>query len=730
MDPQGLTLASTNPSFEGKNYGFREYFIKAISGEPALYMAVGVTSKQPGYYFSHPIRENENSPIIGVAVLKLSPDFLYRPLVDNVLFEGDLMLIDKQGIVLYSNRKDRIYKSLSKLKEADLQLLVEQKRFPEGSFESMGYELAHNALLNYSAPVSVEFHDEATNRDKIISISQIEGSDFFVSIEEEPKKILASINAIASVIAGMVALCALFAMVGIYFLVAKFLKPLNQLTMAANKYSSGNFDFRTELKTGDEFENMGNVFNSMAKKLKAYYSSLESEVKKKTKQLNQKVKHLEELNSVMVGREIRMIELERHMAPGLSKKNKKEESQSTLDLPTQKDLSKLENLDDKSKAILHVLQDVAREKEKVTAEKQKIQAILESIGDGVFVVDENLNILVFNKTAETISGYSAKEAIGQKFSKILKFVLEKDGKVSDDFVLDAIETKKVQTMSEHTMLVRKDKTKVPVADSAAPIFNSDGEVLGCVVIFRDVTTEREIDRMKTEFISIAAHQLRTPLGNSRWTLEMLLDGDMGKLESKVENSIKEIQQHNVKLASLVDDLLDVSRINQGRVPDNPKKSDLFLLSKEAIKEQQAEIGRKKIKVDLKKTQQSYPKVYLDPKRFNDVIGNLLSNAIKYSRQKGLIKINFKLLKDFIEIRVSDSGIGIPLRDQKKIFSKFFRASNATNSKIDGFGLGLSVVKSYLESWGGSISFKSVEGKGVTFTIQVPLKPKKVLYLRI
>ncbi|GAI38331.1 unnamed protein product, partial [marine sediment metagenome] len=159
---------------------------------------------------------------------------------------------------------------------------------------------------------------------------------------------------------------------------------------------------------------------------------------------------------------------------------------------------------------------------KVSREKDRINTILQSIGDGVFVINKDNKIAVFNRAAVDISGFSEKEVVGKKYDKVLKFIWEKSGKVNDGFIKEAIRTGKVTEVKNHTVLIRKDSKGVAVADSAAPFRDKKGKIVGCVVVFRDVTRERRISQMESEFVSIASHQLRTPITAIQWLMERVL----------------------------------------------------------------------------------------------------------------------------------------------------------------------------------------------------------------
>lgn len=390
-------------------------------------------------------------------------------------------------------------------------------------------------------------------------------------------------------------------------------------------------------------------------------------------------------------------------------------------------------LEQQQSAIINILQDIEEEKEEAANQRDRLNIILKSIGDGVFVVDKNQNILLMNKQASIISGYTPEEVLNKPYKKFLKFVNESTQEPVVDFIIDAMKRRKTLSMPKRTVLITKQGNQIPVADSAAPLKNEAGEIMGCVVVFRDITKEKELDEMKTEFLSVAAHQLRTPLGSMRWNIEMLISGDIEEVSEPIKDILQQVYDSNQRMAILVDDLLNTSRIDQERIADKPIETDIISIIKDAITEIDPFAQKRSITVSLDIEGDGYKEVILDPKKFREVIQNLLSNSVKYNKDGGKIFISVKKNTTFTNtngrklpcgylIKVQDTGMGIPKRDQKKLFSKFFRADNAVQSETEGSGLGLFVVKSYVEDWGGSVGFESEEGKGTTFKICLPNKP--------
>ena len=175
----------------------------------------------------------------------------------------------------------------------------------------------------------------------------------------------------------------------------------------------------------------------------------------------------------------------------------------------------------------------------------------------------------------------------------------------------------------------------------------------------------------------------------------------------------------------MNDLLNVSRIDQGKVKEEPEMTDILEKIKAAIEEIKPEAERKSVSVVLEVDEGSIPKIMIDPKRLREVVQNLVSNAVKYNNPNGNVVVKVDKAGEMISVRVSDTGMGIPKKNQGRIFSKFFRAENAVKGEAEGSGLGLFVVKSYVEEWGGKVEFESEEGKGTTFTILIPMDIREV-----
>lgn len=245
-------------------------------------------------------------------------------------------------------------------------------------------------------------------------------------------------------------------------------------------------------------------------------------------------------------------------------------------------------------------------------------------------------------------------------------------------------------------------------------------------VITDVTKEMEVDRAKTEFVSLASHQLKTPLTSISWLAEALLRGTGGKLTAEQENYVSKIMESSGRMSTMVNDLLNVSRIETDTLAIRPETVDAVALMTSVIDEQRHAAEEKGVALTFTHTD-NIPTPSADPQLLRMIFQNLLSNAIKYTGQGGAVACDMSPAeagREMIFLSVKDSGIGIPKKDVPHIFEKLVRASNAQSLVPDGTGLGLYLVKTILDRVGGGITFESEEGKGTTFYATIPLAWKE------
>jgi PAS domain S-box-containing protein len=387
------------------------------------------------------------------------------------------------------------------------------------------------------------------------------------------------------------------------------------------------------------------------------------------------------------------------------------------------------------------LEDRVREKTKELEESLKIikqdrakdEAILASIGEGMITVDENRKVIMMNSQGEAILGVKREDIIGENCEDIIEIINERGEKIiGDDRPVAMSLHKGERLVVSNFSFVRKDGFKIPVVISSSPVI-FDKKIIAAVVLFRDISEEKRIDRAKSEFVSLASHQLLTPLSNIGWFSEMLSDKEEKKTKKKQDEYLTMIKNSTERMVILVQTLLNVSRIELGTFIINPKPTDISKVLDEVIGEYRLDIDAKLMKIK-KQYEADIPSINADNLLLRIIFQNLISNAIKYSNDRNEIEMTISATKDEagkidlkngkIIIQIADHGLGIPKDQQEKIFSKLFRANNVLETDTQGTGLGLYITKSIIDASGGNIWFESEENKGTVFNVSFPLSGMK------
>lgn len=383
--------------------------------------------------------------------------------------------------------------------------------------------------------------------------------------------------------------------------------------------------------------------------------------------------------------------------------------------PTQELSQRIAELEDVRKANLNLLDDLEQEREKIVAAKAKDEAIFESVGEGLIAVDNEGKIMAINKAAVGMLGRDAKDLVGRIITG-----LPLENESGDPIPFDKRPTTRALASGEPVkatyVFVRDDKTKFPIAITVTPI-KLDGETVGLIEIFRDVTKEAELDHIKDEFISIASHQLRTPLTGIQWVVERF--GKKEKLTPRGREYLDDIHASAQRLTEMVDLLLNLSRIEDGRTGIAPEPLDVVGFMKTFLKETIPLQDKKGLKIVFKDHPATLT-VATDKNALRNIIQSLVSNAIEYTPQEGSITVAVQKNDDTFIIKIQDTGIGIPREEQPRIFEKFMRASNAKLYKTDGTGIGLYIARWFVGRLGGTIWFESEEHHGSTFYVALPL----------
>lgn len=363
-------------------------------------------------------------------------------------------------------------------------------------------------------------------------------------------------------------------------------------------------------------------------------------------------------------------------------------------------------LDRVDSARLEVLEIVERQ-------KSQNEAILSGIGDAVFAIDINKKIILYNQAAEDITGYTELEAMGKFYGDLLIFTKEKDKTIQNNFIDLALSGKKA-AMTNHTVLQDKQGKTIPVADSAAPFYGSKGDILGAVVVFRDVSSERIIEQAKSDFVSLTSHQLKTPIAQIKGYIANMIDGLTGELNPKQKEYLSDMLQVANSNSALIDDLLNVSRIERGIIKFEPEKTDLIEIVKRAASPLRNVAADKKVLF----TEAYLDKpliVWADTNKTIEALRNIMDNALKFTNPDKTVSIEVKEINSTPTVIIIDEGPGIDPDVQTELFEKNRVWSGKV--KASGAGLGLYLSKQFIELQGGTISYETASGKGTTFIIK-------------
>ena len=357
------------------------------------------------------------------------------------------------------------------------------------------------------------------------------------------------------------------------------------------------------------------------------------------------------------------------------------------------------------------------------SERDRVSDIIESLHDGIILIDNHHRIILINKSAERLVNLKRSELVGMAINR--ESLEKRSGYENILKIFFPANSYKSPSLNEQYEVVLNYPAPAILDIATIPVMAAGGAVIGFLKNLHDVTREKEIDRMKSEFISIAAHQLRTPLSAIKWSLKMVLDGDLGNLNRETNEFITKTYNTNERMIRLVNSLLNVSRIEEGRFKYSFEQISIVELVDSTVQEFLPTTSAQNITLLWKKPGSAFPKITADADRLRLAIQNILDNALKYSQPKGSIKVALTREGSYVNIAVEDSGVGIPKDEQHRIFSKFYRGSNVIKMQTEGSGLGLFIVKNIIDKHDGDITFSSKIGEGTTFTIKLPLTHPKI-----
>jgi PAS domain S-box-containing protein len=395
-----------------------------------------------------------------------------------------------------------------------------------------------------------------------------------------------------------------------------------------------------------------------------------------------------------------------------------------------------------------VARDITRQKSaeaEIMQQREWLERTLDSIGDAVIATDVNCNVEFMNPIAEHLTGWKVCDAKGKNCEEVFHIVNEKTRKTVENPVKRVLEVGAVEGLANHTLLISRDGTERPIDDSAAPIRNSEGRIVGVVLVFRDVTERRAVEserhnaasdrerlldaervaraeaeranRVKDDFMAMVSHELRTPLNAILGWTNLLLEGAK---DAETRRGLEVIQRNTRVQAQLISDLLDISRIVSGKLLLDVQRVNLATVIENAIETVQHAADAKGITI-RRRLDTAVGDSVGDPARLQQAVWNLLTNAIKFTGKDGTIDVEMHRVESRLEISVSDNGIGIRPDLLGQVFERFHQQDGPTTRQHGGLGLGLSIVRHLVELHGGSVRASSDgDGKGSTFTIALPI----------
>ncbi|HET9173812.1 MAG TPA: PAS domain-containing sensor histidine kinase [Candidatus Saccharimonadales bacterium] len=368
-------------------------------------------------------------------------------------------------------------------------------------------------------------------------------------------------------------------------------------------------------------------------------------------------------------------------------------------------------------------------------ERLRSEIILNSIEDGVILIDSQQTIQLFNPGAATITGWPTAEAQGLSYKSVIKLVDEKGQPYSDEQdPLQRVFTEKKTIRDNNAVLLSRSKKQFPIFLSITPLLDQNQSVTGAVATFRDVTQERQEEKQRAEFISTASHEMRTPVAAIEGYLALALNDKVSTIDSRARDYLEKAHASTQHLGKLFQDLLTSAKAEDGRLSNHPVVVELGSYLEQLVNDLRFAAEKKGLAMDFvvgstgmidasrhaagTKVVKPLYYVYADPDRMREVITNLFDNAVKYTDQ-GKVSIGLTGDEQVAQLYIKDTGPGIPAEDVPHLFQKFYRVDNSATRTIGGTGLGLFICRKIVELYQGRIWVESTLGKGSAFFINLP-----------
>ncbi|MFA6502746.1 MAG: ATP-binding protein [Candidatus Paceibacterota bacterium] len=454
-------------------------------------------------------------------------------------------------------------------------------------------------------------------------------------------------------------------------------QPINQLTLFVRKVAEGgNLQQSIVVTSKDEVGQLGAAFNNMILRLREAYTTLEKKVAERTSELAEKT----------------------------------------------------EDARNSEAAALNIAADLKDEEEKLAAEKTKAENLandlkkfklaIDNTSDMVIIADASGTALYANPAVERITGYTPEEVVGKQSGSLW---MTPEAAPFYEKLRHTLREQKTNFTGE-IQNRRKNGTPYTSFISVSPVLDELGNPLFFVGLERDITKEKQIEKLRVDFLSLASHQLRTPLSGTKWLIETLRSKVLGPVTRKQDEYLENIYSINERMIRLVLDMLSALHFESGDVEVEKKAVAIPEIFANIMATTRVVAEKKHIAIRDKSAEHEIPQIVTDPAFLRTILDTFISNALNYSPDGSEIVFDVVEEKGSVALSVQDAGIGIPPEESPRIFDRFYRASNAKAIRPDGTGLGLYIAKMLAEKLGGSITFTSHTGEGTTFTLRIPTSP--------
>lgn len=612
----------------------------------------------PTMIFAAPVFD-ENNRFIGSVLVLMNWESISE-ILKGIRVEF-VHLLNKNGIEIGSNLAE------------DEEDILREDYGRDKEFLNIFYN--HSSGQEELARITKDIHgdfDSITAHHHLSGHDKYPGNNWLLILEEPASSIISAINRSAINVTVIIFAITFFSSLAFLYLIRKnVIDPLVQFSDVATRITGGEKDLRVPDFGNDELGFMARAFNMMVSGFYDLTRNLENKVREKTIQLEEELRLKQAQTEIL----------------------------------------------EKSKAATNnLLEDISSEKARVESlaiELNKFELAVENAYEHIIITDPEGVVIFANKAAERITGYKRGEIIGSKPSLW-------GGQMPKEFYEDMWKT--IKTDRKVFLGQMKNKRKngeiYDVDVQISPIIGKDGGLKFFVGIERDITDIKKLEDARSNFISVASHQLRTPLTSIKWISELLLSGDVGEVPEKQKEFIDDLYISSNRMITLVNSLLNIARIESTELRVKSESVNLKEIFEAVTKELGMLIRDKKQVVNLT-TADDVADIHTDSKLLYEILKNLLSNAIKYTNVGGTITVSAERKNDEFIISVKDTGIGIPAAQQDKVFTKFFRGDNAVKISTDGTGLGMYIMKNLTELLSGKVWFESVENKGTTFYVSLP-----------